>query len=289
MSDTVACSIAALHVWPVKSCAGIAPAAVRIDATGFELDRVWMVVDGAGEMQTQRTRPRLALVATALRGSELVLRAPGMLALHLRTDAVDSPCRVRVCGDIVAAFDMGPLAAQWITDCLAPRRGERLRIVRFDPDERRLSDAAWCGGVAAENAFSDGFPLLVANAASLADLNARLAARGSPAVTMARFRPNVVVEGLAAWDEDHLRDLVVEGSDGAVTLRLVKPCVRCAVPNVDPSTADVGTEPGATLATFRADARAGGGVTFGANAVVVDGVGRRIAVGQRATATWNFA
>ena len=80
-----------------------------------------------------------------------------------------------------------------------PRPGAgSLRLVRFDPDERRLSDPQWTGELQAENAFTDGFPLLVANSASLAELNQRLAGRGAAPASMQRFRPNLVLDGVAA-------------------------------------------------------------------------------------------
>jgi hypothetical protein len=73
-----------------------------------------------------------------------------------------------------------------------------------------------------------------------------------------------------------------------VRLRLVKPCPRCPVPNIDPETARAGTEPGDTLASYRADARVGGAITFGMNAVIVAGVGRALAVGQGGRGTVRF-
>jgi uncharacterized protein YcbX len=286
--DGLPCRVAGLFVHPVKSCAGIAVSEALVVETGFDLDRTWMVVDAQGEMLTQRELPRMALVSTALRGNELVLRAPGMLALHVRVDTVEAPTRVRVWDDVVKAYDMGGLAAQWFTDFLRPRSAALLRLARFDPEEKRPADAKWSAGVAAETAFSDGFPLLVASNASLAELNARLAARGQAPVTMARFRPNIVLDGLQAFDEDNLSELVIGTDEGPVHLRLTKPCVRCSIPNLDPSTATVGHEPGDTLAGFRADARMGGGITFGMNAVVAEGFDRSLRVGQTALARWAF-
>ena len=283
MSD-LDCTLSALHVHPVKSCAGIAVDEALLVETGLDLDRAWMVVDERGEMLTQRRLPRLALVQPTLRHGEMVLRAPGMLALHVRLDTVEAATRVRVWDDVVKAFDMGALAAQWFSDFL----GQRLRLVRFDPEQQRLSDPQWTGELQAENAFADAFPLLVANTASLADLNRRLAARGAAAVTMQRFRPNLVLDGLQAYDEDHIDELSIETAEGPVRLRLVKPCTRCSIPNVDPTTADTGTEPGATLASYRADPRMKGAVTFGVNAVVVEGSGRTLRVGQAARAHLKF-
>ena len=69
-----------VHLYPIKSCAGIAPAEALPIETGFDLDRAWMVVDGAGEFVTQRELPRMALIRPTLKGEELILRAPGIYA-----------------------------------------------------------------------------------------------------------------------------------------------------------------------------------------------------------------
>lgn len=283
-SPDVDCRIAALFVHPIKSCAAVAVSEALLIETGLELDRAWMVVDEHGEMLTQRELPRMALIEPTLRRSDMVLRAPGMLALHVLLDTAEAPTRVRVWDDIVKAYDMGALAAQWFSDFL----GRPLRLVRFDPEQQRPSDPAWVGDTAAGTAFADGYALLVAGSASLDDLNHRLAARAQPPVTMQRFRPNIVLSGLPAFDEDHVGEIDVITDEGPVTLRLVKPCTRCTVPNVDPATAATGIEPGDTLAGFRADARVKGGITFGMNAIVVAGVDHALRVGQKATVRWRF-
>ena len=286
--STLEARVSALFLHPIKSCAGIAVPEALVVETGLEFDRAWMVVDEQGEMLTQRQCPRMALVQPALRTQDMVLRAPGMLALHLRLDSVEAPTRARVWDDIVKAFDMGALAAQWFSDCL----GRPVRLVRFNPDQQRLSDARWTGAVQAENAFADGFPLLVTGSASLADLNRRLAARGHAPVGMERFRPNIVLDGLQPWDEDHIDEIEIgnggAGDGGTVRLKLVKPCTRCTVPNVDPATGAATNEPGDTLAGFRADPRMNGALTFGMNAVVLSGFDQTLRPGQTARATWAF-
>jgi uncharacterized protein YcbX len=73
-----------------------------------------------------------------------------------------------------------------------------------------------------------------------------------------------------------------------VRLRLVKPCTRCTIPDVDPLSAAVSPTVGDALAGFRADARMGGAVTFGMNAVVVEGFERSLRVGMDAALSWNF-
>ena len=280
----VAARIAQLFIYPIKSCAGVALQASELTETGLDLDRAWMLVDTNGEFVTQRELPRMALVTPTMRLSDMVLRAPGMLALHVALDAVEQPCRVRVWDDMVNAYDMGDVAAQWFSDFL----GEKLRLVRFDPDFRRLSSLQWTRGVEALNQFSDGYPLLVASEASLAGLNTRLAQAGHAPVSMARFRPNVVLAGVEAHDEDRLAQMRVATPEGEVLLMPVKPCARCPIPNVDPVVATSSPEVGDTLQTYRQDARLNGAVTFGMNVIVTRGIGLTLRVGQAVAGDYAF-
>jgi uncharacterized protein len=288
VSDDVNVAISALYVHPIKSCAGIGVRDALLIETGLEFDRAWMVVDDTpaarGRFVTQRELPRMALIVPTLKHTEVVLRAPGMLALHLAIDAVEEPTRVTVWKDEVAAYDMGDLAAQWFSDFL----GQKLRLVRFDPEQKRLSNKQWTGDIDAENAFSDGYPVLVTSDASLADLNERLAKRGEAPVAMNRFRPNIVLSGLDAFGEDHLDEIRFDTPEGEIVLKLVKPCARCTIPSVDPATGTQGHEPGDTLSTYRADARLDGAITFAMNAVIVKGIECGLRVGQAGTASYRF-
>jgi uncharacterized protein len=280
----VTARIERLFVYPVKSCAGIELKESLLTDTGLDLDRAWMVVDERGGFVSQRELPRMALIRPQLKVHEVVLRAPGMLALHLAIDAVEEPTRVRVWNDEVPAYDMGAVASQWFSDFL----GRPARLARFDPDHRRLSDLRWTGGIEAPNQFADGYPLLVASAASLAGLNERLAKAGLAPVGMERFRPNIVLEGLEAHDEDRVEELRI-GSEPAAVLKLVKPCARCSIPDVDPQTGERNARPvGDVLQAYRQDARVNGAVTFAMNAIVLEGEDAVLRVGQPVTGSWKF-
>ena len=273
-------SIAQLWSYPVKSCAGVSLLSSALTETGLEWDRAWMVTDAQGRALTQRELPAMALIQTRIRLSDIQLKAPGMLGLHLSMQEVESPMSVQVWGDTVPAYDMGALASQWLGDCLGQtERGRNLlaqrgplHLVRFDPDHRRVSDRAWTGEVTALNQFSDGYPLLVVSEASLDELNRRLTEAGRPTVGMERFRPNLVLSGLAAHEEDRLRALTIDVGGRSVTLQLVKPCGRCAIPDVNPLTGEIDDAVGEVLAAYRRDAGLKGEVTFGMNAIVTQGL-----------------
>lgn len=281
----VQATIAQLWVYPVKSCAGISLTEVELTDTGLLYDRAWMVVDADGEFVTQRELPRMALIQTAFKMGQLVLRAPGMLALHLALDAAEGPLKVRVWDDEVQAYDMGDLAAQWFSDFL----GQPLRLARFDPEVRRVCSLKWTGGREAVTQFADGFSLLVTSTASLDELNTRLGAAGHGPVEMLRFRPNVVLAGVEAHDEDRVGAMRIGTGDGASALiEPVKPCGRCPIPNIDPATATASPEVNDTLQVYRQDPRLNGAITFGMNAIVLEGDGQVLRVGQPVSADWKF-
>lgn len=268
-------TIRALNIYPIKSCRGIALDSALVGATGLADDRHWMMVRPNGRFVTQRELPRMALIETRVDAEGLTLKAPGVQALAVRrTDAGDG-LDVTVWKFTGRGIDCGESAAEWCTRYL----GTPLRLVRFDPGTPRQCSADWTQGIHATTEFADGYPILVISLASLAELNSRLPA----ALPMERFRPNLVIDGVGAYDEDRIHELRVDG----VTLRLVKGCTRCSITTTDQNTGTLdGVEPLATLKGYRYD-RELKGVVFGQNAIVVDGVGSRLRVGQTLELVWK--
>jgi len=267
-------TVASLFVYPVKSCRGSALDVARMTERGIAHDREWLIVDERGRFITQREEPRLALIVPTLSGELLRLAAPG-LSIALPMGGEGRHIDVTVWRDTLPAFDQGDAAAT----ALSAYVGRPVRLVRFDPAMRRYCNPEYAGTGGAHHSFADGYPLLVASEASLADLNGRL----DVALPIDRFRPNILLSGLDAFDEDHIALLTI----GAVTLKLVKPCTRCQITTTDQATARVGIEPLPTLAGFRYNAKFDG-VTFGMNAIVTAGAGVAIAAGDTASFTLNF-
>jgi len=246
----------ALYIYPIKSCAGIAVSAAEVTARGLAHDRRWMVTDEQGRFLTQRTLPGMARVHLAVEGDTLVASHADLppLVLPALTSA-GARVEVEVWGDRVTAVrhDAG---SAWFTRAL----GRSAQLVCMPDDVERPVDPehARAGDIVS---FADGFPLLVVNRASLDDLSAR----AGVAIDVRRFRPNLVVAGAPPWAEDDWRALCV----GALTLRLPKPCARCAIPGLDPDSAEPTREPLKTLASLRVRDHH---VYFGVNAIV-DGAG----------------
>lgn len=276
-------TLSSLHVYPIKSCGGIDLQQAQVEDYGLAYDRNWVVVDESGKFVTQRQCPRMALIQPRLVYGVLRLQAPGMLLLEIPLDAdysAQETSLVSVWHDLIPAWDEGDLVAYWFSQFL----GQSVRLMRFAAPHQRRCDPQWTGADLAHTRFADGYPILLTNTASLDELNARMHAKGSPSLPMNRFRPNIVVSGLAAFEEDFLESLTLD----SLHLRAVKPCARCSVPSVDQTSGiSTGPEPTATLSEFRQDERVQG-VTFGQNLIVTGGVGASLQVGARLDVKLNF-
>jgi uncharacterized protein YcbX len=279
-------AIASLHVYPIKSCRGIDVDEARVGPRGLEAhgvgDRQWAVVDESGRVVTQRECPSLARIVPRPEGGAMRVEAPGAGDLRIDLAGADSSrtaTRITLWGESFRALDEGPQAASWFSDVV----GFAARLVRFDEREMRPSSPERTRGLDALNRFSDGYPILLISSASLDDLNARWRAEGHRSLPMNRFRPNIVIEGIGPYAEDHMDRLQA----GDIVLMPVKGCTRCSIPSVDQATGAVGPAPVETLARYRFDARLEGAV-FGQNVVVARGFGAALRVGQALVETLNF-
>jgi len=250
--------ISGVYTYPIKSCARLSHSEIELDARGPLWDRRWMVVDSDSLFITQREIPALALVQPRFEHGDLIISAPNMpeMRVPLKRDAGEI-WRVQVWDDECAAWDEGDELATWLSDYL----NVDARLVRMADDFIRPADTTY----APENtpvSFADGFPLLIANQASLDELNRRMVERGKTPVPISRFRPNLVVSGADAFAEDTWRTVQI----GDLVIDVVKPCARCVTTTVDQLTGTVPdtAEPLATLNTFR---KQNGKVMFAQNAI----------------------
>jgi uncharacterized protein YcbX len=281
-------TLSQLLLYPIKSCAGMAVQEATLLESGLAAqgvhDREWMLVTEEGQFLTQREYPRMALIRPRLDGGNLRVSAPGMGDLLLSRASHDAaPTRhVQIWDDVVRAADCGEVAADWFIEALDTRAP--IRLVRFHHDVVRPTSVKWTNGLPSQTRFADGYPLLLIGQSSLDDLNVRLQAAGRDQLPMDRFRPNLVIEGLEAFEEDYLAAL----STGAAEIRPVKPCARGPIPAIDQATGVPGPDPLDILQTYRANPRMDGAVCMGMNCIVSAGAGSVLRVGQALAADLAF-
>lgn len=229
--NAVAITLNALIVYPVKSLAGIIVSSWPVVQTGFQYDRQWMLVDTDGQFLSQRRLPAMALIKTQLDGQTLVLSASGQSDFHLPlVPAIGPVVACTVWEDACNARHVSDEADAWFSAVLQ----QDCRLVYLPDEEVRLVDPDYAVP-SDRTAFSDGFPFLLVSENSLVALNTEM----GQDMSMARFRPNLVVAGCEGYAEDTWRQIRI----GDIGFRLPKPCSRCSIPTIDPDTAQTGKEP----------------------------------------------
>jgi len=253
-------TLAAINVYPVKGLKGIALEEASCTDRGIRHDRRWMIVDPAGVFMSQRSHPLMATIWTDLDADSLRLSAPDEDGVQVPFEPPPAPpMKVQVWNSIVDAVPASREADLWLSTYL----DTPCRLVYMPDDSVRYSNDRYAGQ-GKRVGFADGYAYLVIGEASLADLNARLAAKRHPALPMNRFRPNLVVSGTDPYGEDRFGEIRI----GGAAFRGVKPCGRCQVTTTDQSTGEVmGPEPLLTLAGYRDSAEFG--QMFGMNMVSV--------------------
>jgi uncharacterized protein YcbX len=250
--------VAALFTYPIKSCYRVEARAVTVEPWGFKGDRRWIVVDADDHKQlTQREVPDLGRIVPGQTPGGLQLRAARFGELDVPAPTGGPLVEVEVWHDRVLGLPAGPEADAFVSKVI----GREARLVYLDDPTRRPVDPKF--GVDGETvSFADGFPVLLANAASLAAVNDWLAEEQEEPVEITRFRPNLVVDGAPPWAEDGWlgRRLQV----GEVVFRAVKPCDRCVLTTIDPETGEKGRQPLRTLGQHR---RFPEGLLFGTNLI----------------------
>ncbi len=266
--------LSGLFLYPVKSLRGFSVSSVAVDELGPVGDRRFLVVDAEGQFLTQRAHPRMALIATALTPTDLVLSADGAGSITVPLRAATPPTHRVVTiwrsRDLLAE-DCGAEASAWLSaflglPCHLVRIGEKFRrpVLERPPYTSAPPDAPLVDGRVVSSdlfTFADGFPFKILSEASLANLNDHLVTAGEEPVPMGRFRPSLVVGDCDAFAEDRWTRVRI----GALTFRTGGPCARCIITTTDQLTGERGKEPLRTLASYRRDAADPTRINFGLN------------------------
>jgi uncharacterized protein YcbX len=270
--------------YPVKSFRGEDLEEAVVEPWGLEDDRRWMVIGDDREAITAREVHRMLTVVPELLDDGIRLNAPGAEPIEVPVPDVE-PINVTVHGGPVPGMPAGRDADAWVSEVL----GVDARLIYLDDPYSRPTKAQYSepGDVVS---FADAFPVLLATEDSLAMLNDWIAEgprSDEGPLSMTRFRPNLIVRGAPAFDEDTWARIRV----GDAVFRVVKDCDRCVLTTLDPVTGDKQMEPIATLARHR---KWDGKTWFAVN-LIPDTPDARVRVGdevevlERRTAGWAAA
>ena len=246
-----------INVYPIKSSAGIELSSSWVEELGLAFDRRFVVADLNGEFFTARTQPRLCLIQANLTASGMVLTAPDMPALVITYQKLtNNYVAVNVWDDSINAQQCLADINQWFSEYLQLP----CQLLFYGSDSQRLVK-----NKTSPVSFADGYPLLLISQASLDNLNTHFQA-SEAAISMAQFRPNIVVNNCEAFAEDTWQHIRI----GEVEFEIVKPCTRCIFTTINPQTGEKNQqqEPLKTLMSYRQIES--GDVIFGQNLVALN-------------------
>ncbi len=246
--------LSSIHIYPIKSTAGMALPRALVTREGLGGDRRYMVTQPDGRFVTARTHPRLQLLRATPTDGGLHLRATGQEPLDLHEkDFSHEPQATAVWGDAFSAVRTTAAADAFVSQLA----GEPLRLLWLGKQSARYRPKA-----GTHVSFADGYPLLLIGQASLDDLNLR----SNALHPMSQFRTNLVASGTAPFEEDRWKRIRI----GTVEFAVAKPCSRCIMTTVEAGTDRFNAlrEPLATLARYRRGAD--GEVYFGQNLIALN-------------------
>ena len=269
-----------LFIYPVKSLKGISLNEAETALRGFKYDREWMITDSDYQFLTQREIEAMATITVSIAKDFLLLQSSkgNELKINLNAKRGES-VQVSIWRDTCNAFDEGEAASYWLTDELGYWQGKTLRLVRFCSDRKRPVPAKYLHGREAESSFSDQFPYLITSWDSLKKLNEGLRENGKQEVTMARFRPNIVVSDIVNIENKTSLDLISQ--DGHYEFGLRKPCKRCKITTINQDSGEIidFKEPLSTLTSLKFNSE-NYGAFFGQNAILLSDQDCVISVGD---------
>ncbi len=269
-----------IYIYPVKSLKGVRLKEAETGLRGFKYDREWMITDSDYQFLTQREIEAMATITVSIAKDFLLLQSSkgNELKINLNAKRGES-VQVSIWRDTCNAFDEGEAASYWLTDELGYWQGKTLRLVRFCSDRKRPVPAKYLHGREAESAFSDQFPYLITSLDSLKKLNEGLRENGKQEVTMARFRPNIVVSDIASIENK--TSLNLTSQDGHYEFGLRKPCKRCKITTINQDTGEIidFKEPLSTLTSLHFSSE-NYGAFFGQNAILLSDKECVISVGD---------
>ncbi len=231
-----------LYIYPIKSCRGLKISTTNIQKIGFKYDRSFAVINSKNEILTARENSKLLNISSEINNDTLTLSTYGIpsISIDLNKILIDK-IDIKIFNDSANAKIVGHQTDAWLSHTLE----EKCQLVSIDSEQLRKMKSKYNGKENDFISFSDISPIHLISEESLKDLNSKLE---SP-VTIDNFRPNILVSGSLAYEEDNWSSVTIGDCEFEVTLRTP----RCIFTTIDPITTktDSKQEPLRTLSKYR--------------------------------------
>ena len=248
-------SVAHLLRYPIKSCRGEFLNTSIITHKGLLHDRNWALFDKEGQVITGRQHSQMLDIEVHISEeiATVLLDKRPQISFPLKGDHSNGK-EAKVFSYDVKGLPVNNEIDSWFSDYL-----EKNVSMLYTSDFKRPVLSKHGGQENDIVSFADQAPILLLSEESIEDLNNRL----SLPITFHRFRPNIVVKGVQAYDEDGWKRVQI----GECTFDVIQQCERCIFTTIDPKSKmkDRNREPLRTLATYRQ--KENGGVDFGVHLV----------------------
>jgi len=231
-----------LYIYPIKSCRGLKIMNTNIQKIGFQYDRFFAVINSKNEILTARENSKLLNISSEINNDKLSLSTYGKSSISIDlkkflTNKID----IKIFNDFAKAKIVGHETDDWLSHTLQ----EKCRLVSIDSEHLRKMKSKYNGKENDYISFSDISPIHLISEESLKDLNSKLESQ----VTIDNFRPNILVSGSPAYEEDNWSSVKIGNCEFEVTLKTP----RCKFITIDPITTKVDSkqEPLRTLSEYR--------------------------------------
>ncbi|HQZ24992.1 MAG TPA: MOSC domain-containing protein [Flavobacterium sp.] len=243
-----------LYIYPIKSLAGIRVENAKAEEMGFENDRRWMLIDEENQFITQRKYPNLSQFYPKINEGKIVILHQNTTHEFFINETVDEPILSTVWDDETKVFEVNKATSKWFSEVL----GFECKLVKIINNGDRKHNSTKLD-ITLNVSLADGYPYLLIGSESLNFLNEKLEEK----ITIARFRPNIVISSKLPHEEDSFDTFQIRN----VKFKNAKPCGRCIMINNDPKNGIVKKEPLNTLSTYR---KVDNSILFGTNVMCLN-------------------
>lgn len=184
-----------------------------------------MIITLEGQFVTARAHPKIVLIQPKIDGTRLTLSAPNHPDIVIDIDELKkkSSGKAFVWQQEVDAIDAGDQVAEWISNFIL-QTNEGLRLVLYPqpyPTRNVRGKLQLYKNILNSDAgaLHDATGYMLINQASIDELNTRI----DHVIEPLQFRPNIVVKGPKAFEEDNWKWVRIGDS---VVFHNIKPCTR---------------------------------------------------------------